>query len=594
LRSRSFRVSRLRRLCALALPAVILSSISGTAFAATKATPGTTAAATTANSYVGSAICARCHAAVSRQYAKTAMGRSMVRVSGDTIPDLTVPGHFANEHLNREFDVFKQAGQLFESESSSAPDGTEIFRDAHRIEYLIGAGINGYGPVIQRDGYLFQAPLSFYTKPKAWAPSPGYEALDLGFSRPILPGCLFCHSGRANPVPNTNGQYENQPFSEMSIGCENCHGPGAEHVAAMTKPAASAGGATYIVNPSRLSPYLADNLCMACHQTGDARVLKPGKSFNDIAPEQPLDDTLSILMVPPTRENPPDVDHVEHYYSMILSKCFRASGGRLSCITCHDPHVQPTSEEAPAYYAKKCLTCHTNQSCKLPIAARMREQPSNNCIGCHMPKRDIQVISHSSATNHRIVATQDEPFPDVTFEQTTAALPDLIHLDPAPGKEQAALPQLTLLQAYGELAATRPEYAGPYLKVLAELEKTQPDNSLVQAAAGRRELKAGNYADAVDHLQQAVKLGPPRATTFADLAEALAKQGKKDEALAALDQSIALDPFNPLTQRTLVARLIELKQYERARSALEKYVRTFPQDAFMREMLAKAPPRNSQ
>ena len=46
---------------------------------------------------------------------------------------------------------------------------------------------------------------------------------------------------------------------------------------------------------------------------------------------------------------------------------------------------------------------------------------------------------------------------------------------------------------------------------------------------------------------------------------------------------------NPFTQRSLVAQLIFLKQYVKARAALEHYVQVFPQDAYMREMLAKAP-----
>lgn len=572
---------------------LIADAGSGQTGNAGKASQITAAARRTDSRYTGSAVCARCHGAISKQFAKTAMGRSMAPARVESAPEIAVSGHFTNERLDRHFDVFVQDGRLHQSEYASAPDGTDVFRDTREIEWLIGAGVNGYGAIVSQDGYLFQAPLSYYAKPKMWGPSPGYEALDLGFNRPILPGCLFCHTGRANPVPNTNGQYEDPPFSEMSIGCENCHGPGAAHVQAMTKPAGAAPKSDHIVNPSRLAPYLADNICMACHQTGDARVLKPGKTYSDFVPGQPLDDTLSILMVPPTRQTPPSADHVEHYYSMILSKCYRASGGRLSCITCHDPHMEPTREEAPAYFAKKCLTCHSNESCTLPLPARMKQQPPNDCVGCHMPKRDIQVISHSSATNHRIVATPDEPFPDVTFEQTTAALPDLIRLNPAPGKGNAPLPLLTLLEAYGELADSRPEYVGSYLKVLDELEKTQPSNSLVQAAVGRRELKGGNYSVAVEHLQRAIQLGPPRATTYADLADALVKLGRSDEALAALDRSVTLDPFNPRTQRTLVARLIELKQYERARSALEHYVRTFPQDAFMRQMLAKAPPRTA-
>lgn len=58
-----------------------------------------------------------------------------------------------------------------------------------------------------------------------------------------------------------------------------------------------------------------------------------------------------------------------------------------------------------------------------------------------------------------------------------------------------------------------------------------------------------------------------------------------------LDKSIELDPFNPFTQRSLIVQLIFLKQYPRARAALEHYVQVFPQDAYMRQMLEKVPAR---
>ena len=106
-----------------------------------------------------------------------------------------------------------------------------------------------------------------------------------------------------------------------------------------------------------------------------------------------------------------------------------------------------------------------------------------------MPKRDIQTIAHASATNHRIVASPDEPFPDVAFHQTTASLPDLIHIDPAPGQAGVPPPLLTQLAAYGELAQNKPEYTEAYLKVLRRLEQTEPNEPTVQAALGRRDLK---------------------------------------------------------------------------------------------------------
>ncbi len=524
---------------------------------------------------------------------ESSMGKSMLHVTPSSLTpaflqSIAVPAHPFNEQMDRHFDIFSQDGKLYQSEYQKAADGAEIFRDTHEIEWIIGAGTNGFGAIVRRDGYLFQAPQSFYAKPKTWGPSPGYESIDLGFNRPIQAGCIFCHSGRARPIANTNGQFASAPFSETSIGCENCHGPGAAHIAAMRSPSEASSKSPQVVNPARLTPYLADNICMSCHQTGDVRVLKPGKSYEDFRPGEPLDNTLSILMVPPTPATPPDVDHVEHYYSMTLSKCYRASQGRMSCITCHDPHVEPSHEEAPAYFNGKCLTCHTQQSCKLPLHARQQSKPADNCIGCHMPKRDIEVISHSSATNHRIVARPNEPFPAITFQQTIPSLPDLIHLNPAPGSRDTPPPLLTLLDAYGELAANRPEYVAPYLKVLDRLEQTQPENAMVQAALGRRELKKGNFQAAADHLQHALKLGTPQASTYADLSEAMANLNQTEDSLPLLEKAISMDPFNPVMQKTLVVRLIQLKQYANAETALKHYLEVFPQDSFMRQMLARA------
>jgi Flp pilus assembly protein TadD, contains TPR repeats len=547
--------------------------------------------------YVGSGACATCHSEIYRQFLKTDMGRSMSPVTPAFLKTIPSSAVYASPQLNRKFEVFTKEDKLYQSESGTGADGKENFRDAHQLEWIIGAGVNGFGALLEEDRHLFQAPMSFYSKARDWEPSPGYELTDLGFNRPITPGCISCHSGRPNPVQGSNGAFEQPPFSELAIGCERCHGPGAAHVqlmsgATVTNPLKSASSDTMIVDPAHLTPYLADNICMACHQAGDVRVLKPGKTYKDIRPGFPLDDTLSILMVPPTPDSPPSKDHVDHYYSMTLSKCYRASKGKLSCITCHDPHVEPTREEAPAYFNNKCLTCHTSRSCKLSLQVRMQQKPANNCIGCHMPQRDIQTISHSSATNHRIVATPDEPFPDVTFMQTTAALPDLIHINPAhrpaPGQQAPPPPLLTLLQAYGELAANKPQYVAPYLKVLDQLEKTQPNNAMVQAALGRRDLKNGNFLNAADHLRRSLVTGPTVATTYADLANALTHLGQTDQARSLIEKAIDLDPFNPIPRKMLVVNLIEAKQYPEAQKALEGYLGVFPQDAFMRKMLNRA------
>ena len=538
--------------------------------------------------YIGSAACSQCHLGIYTEFMQTSMGRSLSQITPDMLQAMHLPATHDDEKLNRHFSVYAQDGKLYQSEFETDAAGKEVFRDTHQLQWKIGAGLNGFGLLADRDEYLFQAPLSFYSKVNSWGPSPGYEFADYGFNRPILAGCIFCHSGMPRPVAGTNGRYETNPFAEAAIGCERCHGPGAQHAHAMESAAGRAVKERFIVNPARLSADMANNICMYCHQTGDVRVLQPGRNYQDFRPGTPLDDTLAILKVPPRRESPPDDDHIEHYYSMTLSKCYRASGGGLRCITCHDPHVEPSRQEGPAYFNRKCLACHTNQSCRLSLAARQRSTPSNNCIGCHMPRRDIRVISHSSATNHRILRTPSEPFPDIAFQQTTPSLPDLVHLDPAPGKAGAPLPLLTLLQAYGELAENKTEYVTPYLKVLEKLSHSEPENALVQAALGRKDLKEGNFVQAADHLRHSLQLDAMQPAVAGDLADALQKLGQTEESAALLRKSIDQDPFNPVLQKKLIVTYISLREYPEAKAAIEQYLKVFPQDSFMRQMLARA------
>jgi hypothetical protein len=551
--------------------------------------------------YVGTAACSRCHLEIANHFMRTSMGRSLTPITPDFLKTLPLtPDHnttVVDPTTHHELSVHAKDGKLYETESETV-NGQDIFRNTHPMEWIIGNGENGFGALLRRDGYLFQAPLSYYSRPAHWDLSPGYQNGDLAFNRLIQPGCIYCHSGRPQPVPNFAGKYESTVFTQTSVGCENCHGPGSAHIEAMEngeeyKPALD----PTIINPKDLTGQLSDDICMGCHQVGDARVLKPGKTYQDFRPGQPLDNTVSIFLEPPSREHPPQDDHLEHYYAMSLSKCFRASATQppakqMRCITCHDPHVEPTAAEAPAFYNAKCMSCHTAGSCKAPQAARQATMPADNCIGCHMPKRAITVISHSVATNHRIVARPDEPFPEVAFTQTTAAMPDLIHINAigSRGANAAPVSALSRLQAYALLEVSKPankdHYHAAWLSALHELETANAEDPLVQAALGHRELQAQHLPAAIDHLQHALRLNPTQPAVFTDLSEAQAQSGQLDDAIANARKAVELDPFNPNIQKTLIERLITAKQYPQAEAALEHYVQLFPEDDGMRRMLA--------
>jgi hypothetical protein len=548
--------------------------------------PGTTASADQSSihvaGYVGSRACSKCHPSIYESFSRTDMGRSMSEITPSLLEEMPTSASIFNSKLNRHFGIAAHDGKLYQSEYETAADGKEVFRETHKVDWIIGSGANGSGAIVRRDDYLFETPLSLYAKTRNWDLSPGYEFGDYGFNRPILPGCIVCHSGQPEPFLEGNGRFQEPPFRELAIGCENCHGPGQVHLAAaqMGSPVGS------ITNPGKLSPWLADNICMSCHQTGDARVLHAGITYRDFRPGTELDDTLSIFLVPFTRESAPKDDLLEHYLSMRLSKCYLKSGGRLGCISCHDPHVQPSRQEAPAYFRTKCLTCHTEKSCAVPLSLRQHKTPPDDCAGCHMPKRDVTVISHSVLTNHRIVAESEEPFPDIAFHMTTPQLPDLVHLSANPAKQDAPLP-LTLLQAYSQIMLAHPEYRARYWALAKQLKATHPDNVYVLEAQADEVLQEKNGEGApvaIRYLEDAIEGGATTPADFEELTKLLVAADRKSEAANVSRQGMQIAPYDAELYRLSVKIYFTLSKTQEACQVAAEGRHKFPQDDAIRNL----------
>ncbi|MFZ0885463.1 MAG: tetratricopeptide repeat protein [Candidatus Acidiferrales bacterium] len=513
------------------------------------------------------------------------MGRSMSEITAALLEKIPTSASLFDERTHRHFDVHAEDGRLFQSEYEIGEGGKEVFRETHPVDWLIGSGANGFGALVRRGDFILEAPLSFYSKTQSWALSPGYEFGDYGFNRPILPGCIACHSGRPQAVLDGNGKFLDPPFLELAIGCENCHGPGEAHVREMREGDSGESSVTHaIVNPAKLKPWLADSICMSCHQTGDAMVLKPGRNYRDFKPGTPLDDTLAIFMVP-ARHDSPQTDLLEHYFSMTLSKCYRSSGGRLSCITCHDPHVEPAKADAPAYYRQKCLACHTEKSCALPLGIRQRKTPPDDCAGCHMPKREVPVIAHAVLTNHRIVAEAEEPYPDAAFHMTTPQLPDLVHLTEIPGQRDDSISPTVLLQAYGQSMEAHPEYRAPYFALAKKLEQTDAGNIDVLEALAALAMEQNNDEAAMRYLDGAVKHNSTSPKTYEQLGSLMIRAGRYQEAVPVLERGIQQIPYDAILYRLLGSAYLSLHKNPEATILLQKAVQNFPQDRTLRKLL---------
>jgi hypothetical protein len=543
--------------------------------------------------YSGSHACAQCHQDIYETFRQTGMGRSMSPASEPEQPgEVKLPVTVFDKNINRYFKVYREGSDIYQGEHEADPTGKQVLLRADRLAYAIGAGELGVSYLIQHDDRWFEAPLSFYSKPRAWELSPGYQLRNQGFNKLISDDCILCHNGRPLPersvaVPHFSVG-SNPPFSELAIGCENCHGPGQIHVSERLRGAPLSGPVdTSIVNPAKLPGWLANEICMICHQGGDARVLKPGKGWFDFRPGTPLDQTLAIFQVPLTPESAPPSPLLGAYFGMILSQCYLKSGGRLECISCHDPHIELPAGEAPAHFRSRCLGCHTEKSCKLSLESRLPHTPSDDCASCHMQKPDLKIISHAALTDHRIVAKPGEHYPESAFQLTNSKLPDLVHLDAVPDVSDD-LPAVTLLEAYANLAATRPAtYQQRYLELLDQIQDVYPDNLFVLSARAKRVLwehKPGAREQASQYLFRAVELGTTYSEDYLMLGQLLAAAGRPSEAADVLKHGLSLAPHISSFYSMLASQYLSLGQYPQANEIVRKGLNEFPDDGRLREL----------
>jgi hypothetical protein len=561
--------------------------------------------------FTGSKSCAGsgCHEAICRDYARTPHGTSMAPANAPS--ELAkVPQRITvyDKKLNRYFEVVREGSDLYQTQYQLDESGNRVFASAHKLEYAIGGHLTGNIYVIRWGQSLFQAPLSYYLRLNGWDLAPGYEAAPRPFNRPIS-RCFFCHNGQPEPVRNRDGMYRDPPFRfmEYGIGCEVCHGPGALHLQELSKhPKRKFGKVdTTIVNPGRLSPRLADDICMNCHEGWASRVLQPGKGHLDFRPGTPLYETVALFKVPVTIAQRAELNRLEalppvkgsmstplwfKHSLMAMSRCFHDSNGQLRCSTCHIIHNPPTEENKVAYYRERCFTCHTNESCKVSLQERLRQEPANDCVGCHMPRRGVAGIPHSEDANHRIVRRPGQPYPDYAFEESDPDLPGLVCINRRGEDATKPIPLLTKLSAYNDLMISKkyPDATRYYLAVLEQLRTSAPDEPTVLVCLGRKALFDKDNAKAVEYLTRALERGADYDTTYLDLSEALARMGRVEESAKVLEQGVATWPFSADLRQALVLRYMTLNQFPQAREALKRYVALFPEDAIGREALARA------
>jgi tetratricopeptide (TPR) repeat protein len=505
----------------------------------------------------GAQPCARCHPQEVSGYLSTPMAHSMGP------PDRGPSGSFFHSVSATRFIVRSGDGRMTQRVERHG------FSSQYNITYSIGSGAHAIGYLVEIENHLFQSPLSYYMH-YGWGMAPGYENQKApDFYRPVTPDCLFCHAGRALPVTGTLNTYENPPFNPEAITCERCHGPAAAHV---RNPVAGS-----IVNPAKLPRRARDSVCEQCHLSGEARIPNPGKQLSDFRAGENLEDVYTVYVYQSSRDpaHPNALTVISQSQQLALSKCARMSNGKLWCGTCHDPHTLP--KDPVAYFRARCLSCHG------AALLKTHPRPSNDCIGCHMPRLPVTRGGHTIFTDHLIAI--------YTPQQVSGGLPTASTMGSnGPASSDDALvawrdpppqfAQRNLGLAYAKIGNRLNSFAmvRRAYQLLFSAWPRFPDDSALLEALGQIVSGAKDERDAQALFRRVIAVEPGSAPTYFDMALAAEDVQDNRTAIQCLEKTLQIDPLLVDPYQHLARIYIADHHFGIAHDTYERFLKAFPEN----------------
>jgi hypothetical protein len=520
----------------------------------------------------GSAVCASCHRAIYDSYRATPMARSAKELNTRSAMEA-----FDNASFTHAPSGFRYRISIRDSEYLLAFENPAVATGTKRLAYAIGSGERAFSYLLSDDGFLFEAPVAYYTATKTWGLAPGYDGYTYPFlTRPIVPGCLSCHASRLQVEASTLNRYQSPPFLDGGVSCERCHGNGEGHVAKMQS--GNTAGGPQVVNPAKLPPENRDSVCAQCHLTGDVRVMRPGSDWRTFQPGARLSDSQTVFVRSAKAKGMAVTGHVEN---LALSACKRVSGDRMWCGSCHDPHRVPAPAEAAAWFRARCLTCHAEKDCSATKQARA--QAKDNCIGCHMPKAPATDAQHVVFTDHSIPRrTQPRTGPLAASEA------ELVTFDGKP----ASLRDLALAYAIAALGKSGGADKGRARTLLEQAAKARPDDRevLVSLAEIYRNEEQRDRAQPLYERVLAIDGGD--LTALVGLGGVLMERGQYAEAIRLWTAALSKNSGLELVRLNLSLAQWKVGDRTAAEGNLEKALELNPAFTPARESLNRmTPPR---
>jgi hypothetical protein len=201
------------------------------------------------------------------------------------------------------------------------------------ISYVIG-GHRWKARYMDKKGYLITADKDGKAMPTQWNIVSG-KWVNYKAGEKAKYDCGPCHMTGYKKEGNQDGlEGIVGTWAFPAIHCEECHGPGGEHVKSGDK--------------TKISLETSPDLCGKCHIRGEKGKIPAKDGY---------------------------IEHHEQYNEYLSSP----HAGKLQCTTCHDPHK-------PARFGirKGCADCHGKEAEEFKGSGM--QKMNVKCIDCHMPK----------------------------------------------------------------------------------------------------------------------------------------------------------------------------------------------------------------
>ena len=339
--------------------------------------------------YAGSASCGSCHEEICASYKDARHARTFYH--GDNLLELPTP----DKPLADPQDP--KATHTFERDGKELRVLTRVGDSVYKVIVDFAFGTKErYQSMVGRDGKgdYRALRLSHYhdNTGSGWAATSGdvgdadHDSGVRGQEIHVRDGvvrCLGCHvtNPRDFRYPISAAAQSSPSALDTAIGCEGCHGPAANHIAAIKGELADMA----IVNVGKASSSSITADCNRCHIVGDPKAIEQD----------------------PT--NPQWVRSASLTFT--FSRCYNESDGALSCLTCHEPHRDANT--SPAFYEAKCVSCHsaTKATSSASVSASVcKVNATSGCMQCHMPKVPVPML-RTELTDHFIRVRERDPKP---------------------------------------------------------------------------------------------------------------------------------------------------------------------------------------